>query len=197
MPLRWLTPPQRMLLWRDCRYDGTESSRRHRESGRRASAGVRRQPRPGRTPRAWGEIRGRAGTSHCGAALGKHHRRCGAPVQMSTSGRCAAGWPMTRCSDRSWRLRVARCSRRRDTNGTDVPWWKGTKCFDWWRSRWRCRSCRHVFAVGLVLWPTRRAGNHPRGGGQPVDTVPSTAQAESLGLVYGLVRTQTRGWYDR
>jgi hypothetical protein len=74
-----------------------------------------------------------------------------------------------------------------------LPWWKGTKCFDSWRSRWRCRSCRRVFAVGLVLWPTRRAGNRPRGGGQPVDTVPSTAEAGSLRLVYGLVRTQSRG----
>jgi hypothetical protein len=81
-------------------------------------------------------------------------------------------------------------------SASGLPWWKGTKCFDWWRSRWRCRACRRVFAVGLVLWPTRRAGNRPRGGGQPVDTVPSTVQAGSLQLVYGLVRTQTRGWYD-
>ena len=42
-------------------------------------------------------------------------------------------------------------------SASGLPWWKGTKCFDWWRSRWRCRACRRVFAVGLVLWPTPRS----------------------------------------
>ena len=28
------------------------------------------------------------------------------------------------------------------------PWWKRKANFDPWRSRWRCRVCRRVFAVG-------------------------------------------------
>lgn len=41
---------------------------------------------------------------------------------------------------------------------------EGHECFDWWRSRWRCRACRRVFAVGLVLWPTMA---DETSGGQP------------------------------
>ena len=77
-----------------------------------------------------------------------------------------------------------------------MPWWKGTRAFDGWRSRWRCRSCRRIFAIGLVVWPTRRAGNRPRAGGRPVDTVPTSVQGAQLAQVYGLVRTQSRGWYE-
>jgi hypothetical protein len=72
------------------------------------------------------------------------------------------------------------------------PWWKGTRHFDGWRSRWRCRACRRVYAVGLALWPTRRAGNRPRAGGRPCDTIPSVAQAGQLGFV----QTKSRGWHE-
>lgn len=75
-------------------------------------------------------------------------------------------------------------------SASGLPWWKGTRQFDTWRSRWRCRSCRRVFAVGLAIWPVRRAGNRPRGGGRPVDTVPGRTHLLQLQEAYGLVRTQ-------
>jgi transposase-like protein len=34
---------------------------------------------------------------------------------------------------------------------TSAAWWKRKTNFDPWRSRWRCRVCRRVFAVGVVL----------------------------------------------
>jgi hypothetical protein len=77
------------------------------------------------------------------------------------------------------------------------PWWKGTRGFDLWRSRWRCRACRRIYAVGLALWPVRRAGNRPRPDGRPVDTIPSYAQIEQLNELHGLVRAQSRGWHEQ
>ena len=60
------------------------------------------------------------------------------------------------------------------------PWWRRkAKNFDPWRSRWRCRACRRVFAVGVVFWPVSRAGNRPRES-RPADTIPS--KQELLGL---------------
>src|SRR5262245_19799030 len=68
--------------------------------------------------------------------------------------------------------------------------------YDWLRSRWRCPSCRRWFAIGLAIWPVRRAGNRPQGGGWPVDTMPTGIQlAENLGL-HGLSFSATRGWHD-
>jgi hypothetical protein len=54
-----------------------------------------------------------------------------------------------------------------------------------------------VFAVGLAIWPVRRAGNRPPyGDGRPVDTIPSRTHAEPLRELYGLVRAQSRGWRE-
>ena len=62
------------------------------------------------------------------------------------------------------------------------PWWKRKTNFDPHRSRWRCRTCRRVFAVGVALWPVSRAGNRPREA-RPVDTIPT--KQELLGLMLG------------
>ena len=70
------------------------------------------------------------------------------------------------------------------------PWWKRKTNFDPHRSRWRCRTCRRVFAVGLALWPVSRAGNRPREA-RPVDTIPT--KQEFLGLQLAAER---RGWGD-
>ena len=77
-----------------------------------------------------------------------------------------------------------------------VPWWKGTRQFHPWRSRWRCRACRRIYAVGLALWPVRRAGNFTQLGGTPVDTRPNVQQAMELRTLYGHVQRKTRGWYE-
>jgi hypothetical protein len=69
------------------------------------------------------------------------------------------------------------------------PWWKRKTNFDPWRSRWRCRACRRVFAVGLALWPVSRAGNRPREA-RPTDTIPTTQELLGLQLV------AERGWND-
>jgi len=31
-------------------------------------------------------------------------------------------------------------------SNSSLPWWKGTRQFNAWRSRWRCRACRRVYA---------------------------------------------------
>ena len=69
------------------------------------------------------------------------------------------------------------------------PWWRRKTNFDPWRSRWRCRSCRRVFAVGIALWPVSTAGNRPREG-RPVDTIPTKHE------LLGLQQTAQRGWCD-
>ena len=69
------------------------------------------------------------------------------------------------------------------------PWWKRKANFDPWRSRWRCRVCRRVFAVGVVLWPVSRAGNRPREG-RPLDTIPTKQE------LLGLRQVAERGWGD-
>jgi hypothetical protein len=69
------------------------------------------------------------------------------------------------------------------------PWWKRKANFDPWRSRWRCRVCRRVFAVGVVLWPASRAGNRPREG-RPLDTIPTSEE------LLGLQVAAERGWGD-
>jgi hypothetical protein len=69
------------------------------------------------------------------------------------------------------------------------PWWKRKTNFDPWRSRWRCRRCRRVFAVGVVLWPASRAGNRPREA-RPVDTIPTPQE------LLGLQVAAERGWSD-
>jgi hypothetical protein len=69
------------------------------------------------------------------------------------------------------------------------PWWKRKSNFDPWRSRWRCRSCRRVFAVGVVLWPVSRAGNRPREA-RPADTIPTPQE------LLGLQMVAERGWND-
>ena len=69
------------------------------------------------------------------------------------------------------------------------PWWKRKTNFDPWRSRWRCRACRRVFAVGLALWPVSRAGNRPREA-RPADTIPTKQELLGLQLV------AERGWND-
>jgi hypothetical protein len=69
------------------------------------------------------------------------------------------------------------------------PWWKRKANFDPWRSRWRCRVCRRVFAVGVVLWPASRAGNRPREG-RPLDTIPTSQE------LLGLQVAAQRGWSD-
>lgn len=69
------------------------------------------------------------------------------------------------------------------------PWWKKKTNFDPWRSRWRCRVCRRVFAVGLALWPVSRAGNRPREA-RPADTIPTMQQ------LLGLKLLAERGWHD-
>ena len=51
-----------------------------------------------------------------------------------------------------------------------------------------------VFAVGLALWPVRRAGNIPRPDGRPVDTIPGHLQRADLNELYGLIPTKSRGW---
>jgi hypothetical protein len=71
------------------------------------------------------------------------------------------------------------------------PWWRRKTNFDPHRSRWRCRACRHVFAVGLVLWPVSKAGNRPRES-RPADTIPT--KQELLGLQ--MLAEQARGWND-
>jgi hypothetical protein len=76
-----------------------------------------------------------------------------------------------------------------DSVSSRRPWWKRKANFDPWRSRWRCRVCRRVFAVGVVLWPVSRAGNRPRED-RPVDTIPS--KQELLGLHLAV----ERGWGD-
>lgn len=69
------------------------------------------------------------------------------------------------------------------------PWWKRKTNFDPWRSRWRCRSCRRVFAVGLAIWPVRKAGNRPRES-RPVDTIPTKQELIGLRLAHD------RGWAE-
>jgi hypothetical protein len=69
------------------------------------------------------------------------------------------------------------------------PWWRRKANFDPWRSRWRCRRCRRVFAVGLALWPVRRAGNRPREA-RPADTIPTKQE------LLGLMLVCERGWGD-
>ena len=69
------------------------------------------------------------------------------------------------------------------------PWWKRKTNFDPWRSRWRCRTCRRVFAVGLALWPVSRAGNRPREA-RPLDTIPTPPE------LLGLQVAAERGWND-
>jgi hypothetical protein len=69
------------------------------------------------------------------------------------------------------------------------PWWKRKANFDPWRSRWQCRRCRRVFAVGVVLWPTSRAGNRPREA-RPPDTIPTPQE------LLGLQLAVKRGWGD-
>ena len=69
------------------------------------------------------------------------------------------------------------------------PWWKRKTNFDPWRSRWRCRTCRRVYAVGLALWPVSRAGNRPREA-RPIDTIPTKQE------LLGLQLAAERGWND-
>ena len=69
------------------------------------------------------------------------------------------------------------------------PWWKRKTNFNPWLSRWRCRSCRRVFAVGVVFWPVTRAGNRPRER-RPVDTIPTKRE------LYGLREIVDRGWTE-
>ena len=69
------------------------------------------------------------------------------------------------------------------------PWWKRKTNFDPWRSRWHCRCCRRVFAVGVVLWPASRAGNRPREA-RPPDTIPTRQE------LLGLQVAAERGWGD-
>jgi hypothetical protein len=76
-----------------------------------------------------------------------------------------------------------------DSVSCSRPWWKRKVNFDPWRSRWRCRVCRRVFAVGVVLWPVTRAGNRPREG-RPADTIPSKQE------LLGLLQVAARGWND-
>jgi hypothetical protein len=68
-------------------------------------------------------------------------------------------------------------------------WWTRKTNFDPWRSRWRCRVCRRVFAVGVVLWPVSRAGNRPREA-RPADTIPTKQE------LLGLLQVAERGWND-
>ena len=77
-----------------------------------------------------------------------------------------------------------------------LPWLNASPRFHIVRSRWRCRACRRVYAVGLALWPVRRAGNRPRGDRRPLDTRPSLTQIMQMRQVLGLVRGQSRGWHD-
>jgi hypothetical protein len=76
-----------------------------------------------------------------------------------------------------------------DTVSSLQPWWKRKTNFDPHRSRWRCRTCRRVFAVGLALWPVSRAGNRPREA-RPVDTIPTKQE------LLGLMLIADRGWGD-
>ena len=77
-----------------------------------------------------------------------------------------------------------------------LPWLNASPRFHIFRSRWRCRACRRVYAVGLALWPASRAGNRPRGDRRPLDTRPSLTQIMQMRQVLGLVRGQSRGWHD-
>ena len=70
------------------------------------------------------------------------------------------------------------------------PWWKRKANFDPWRSRWRCRTCRRVFAVGLALWPVSRAGNRPREA-RPVRHDPHASRS-----CWGFRLLVERGWGD-
>lgn len=87
---------------------------------------------------------------------------------------------------------TADCVRSR----SGLPWWKGTRQFDSWRSRWRCRACRRVFAVGLAVWPARRSGNRPRPDGRPVDTIPNQRERNDMRPLYGIIREESRGWRE-
>jgi hypothetical protein len=76
------------------------------------------------------------------------------------------------------------------------PWWKDTNHFHRWRSRWRCRACRRVFAIGLAIWPVRRAGNRPaKGCTMPSDRLPTLRELQQLRDLHalGLVQATTRG----
>jgi hypothetical protein len=89
---------------------------------------------------------------------------------------------------RSFDLSCPRCNTV-DSVSALRPWWKRKANFNPWRSRWECRSCRKVFAVGVVLWPVSRAGNRPRED-RPIDTIPT--KQELLGLQLAV----ERGWTD-
>src|SRR4029450_1699526 len=68
-------------------------------------------------------------------------------------------------------------------------WWTKKTNFDPPRSRWRCRVCRRVFALGIVCWPVSRAGNRPREA-RPSDTIPTKRE------LLGLLQVKERGWGD-
>jgi hypothetical protein len=84
-----------------------------------------------------------------------------------------------------------------DSVGHGRPWWKRPDNFDRFMSRWECRSCRRVFAIGLAIWPVRRAGNRPHfSNRRPVDTIPNRERLEALRALRGLSMWDTRGWRD-
>jgi hypothetical protein len=78
------------------------------------------------------------------------------------------------------------------------PWWRTrASAFNPITHRWRCRTCRQIFAVGLALWPVSRTGNRrPKGVGRPPDTRPSLNQISVLNELRGVVRKQTRSLRD-
>ena len=133
-------------------------------------------------------------------------RPCSAPegnrthfavADFAFGGRCGEGHPDANVPDRKPLCRTRRIFARLtafklscpDCGAVDCvsfsqPWWKRKANFDPWRSRWRCRSCRHVFAVGLAIWPVRKAGNRPRES-RPVDTIPTKQELIGLRLAVG------------
>lgn len=76
------------------------------------------------------------------------------------------------------------------------PWWRRRENFNAVTRRWRCRTCRQIWAVGLALWPVRRTGNRQKGPVRPADVRPKPDQLPELRELYGIVRRQPRGRGD-
>jgi hypothetical protein len=100
------------------------------------------------------------------------------PSELSIT--AAAAQTLLRTLDRL-RLGVSTLWRRRlralRPTGAEAP-----EALRWVAASVECCGCRRVFAVGLAIWPVRRAPS-PRGH-RPFDTIPTRSELYGLRLAY-------------